>query len=195
MAASSLSVAATATAVSSSSCSAPSSSSSIEALSFTSIHFPLKFAKPKKISTQKPNFYINSPPFSAVSRSLIFCSSSAFDGVETTQSTECQEEEESGIEEQEEEEEVEEEEEENEGGNDEGIKSQSAEARRLYVGNLPFSMTSSQLADIFAEAGRVVSVEVCFQHFLDSLTLANWSFLAFWDKGFTSISRIMDIIS
>lgn len=36
----------------------------------------------------------------------------------------------------------------------------SDDAGRLYVGNLPFSMTSSQLADIFAEAGTVVSVEV-----------------------------------
>lgn len=34
------------------------------------------------------------------------------------------------------------------------------EAARLYVGNLPFSMTSSQLSEIFSEAGRVLSVEV-----------------------------------
>jgi len=42
----------------------------------------------------------------------------------------------------------------------------SDDARRLYVGNLPFSMTSSQLAEIFAEAGTVVSVEVFILFFL-----------------------------
>lgn len=30
------------------------------------------------------------------------------------------------------------------------------------MGNLPYAMTSSQLADIFAEAGPVISVEVGF---------------------------------
>lgn len=29
------------------------------------------------------------------------------------------------------------------------------------MGNLPYSMTSAQLAEVFEEAGRVVSVEVC----------------------------------
>lgn len=42
----------------------------------------------------------------------------------------------------------------------------SNEERRLYVGNLPYSMTSAQLAEIFEQAGHVVSVEVC-----DSLNL------------------------
>lgn len=37
----------------------------------------------------------------------------------------------------------------------------SGEYGRLYVGNLPYSMTSSQLAEVFGEAGRVVNVEVC----------------------------------
>lgn len=37
---------------------------------------------------------------------------------------------------------------------------QIADAGRLYVGNLPFSMTSAQLSEIFAEAGCVVSAEV-----------------------------------
>jgi nucleolin len=41
------------------------------------------------------------------------------------------------------------------------------DAGRLYVGNLPFSMTSSQLAEIFAEAGTVVSVEVFFSFILN----------------------------
>ncbi|GAU17518.1 hypothetical protein TSUD_340620 [Trifolium subterraneum] len=38
----------------------------------------------------------------------------------------------------------------------------SVDAGRLYVGNLPFTTTSSQLAEIFAEAGTVVSVEVVY---------------------------------
>lgn len=38
--------------------------------------------------------------------------------------------------------------------------SASDDAGRLYVGNLLFSITSSQLSEIFAEAGTVVSVEV-----------------------------------
>lgn len=38
--------------------------------------------------------------------------------------------------------------------------STSDNAGRLYVGNLPFRMTSAQLSEIFAEAGTVVSVEV-----------------------------------
>lgn len=33
-------------------------------------------------------------------------------------------------------------------------------ARRLYVGNLPYSMTPSNLAEVFSEAGTVTSVEV-----------------------------------
>lgn len=32
---------------------------------------------------------------------------------------------------------------------------------RLFVGNLPYSLPSSQLAQRFGEAGNVVSVEVC----------------------------------
>lgn len=37
----------------------------------------------------------------------------------------------------------------------------SSEEGRLYIGNLPYSMTSAQLAEVLVEAGRVVSVEVC----------------------------------
>lgn len=42
---------------------------------------------------------------------------------------------------------------------------QIADAGRLYVGNLPFSMTSAQLTEIFAEAGSVVSAEVWISSF------------------------------
>lgn len=33
---------------------------------------------------------------------------------------------------------------------------------RLYVGNLPYSMTASQLSEVFQEAGAVDNVEVRF---------------------------------
>lgn len=36
----------------------------------------------------------------------------------------------------------------------------SNEGGRLYVGNLPYAMTSSQLTEVFQEAGRVINVEV-----------------------------------
>ncbi|WCJ34173.1 RNA-binding protein CP33 chloroplastic [Euphorbia peplus] len=38
---------------------------------------------------------------------------------------------------------------------------------RLYVGNLPYSMTSSQLTEIFQEAGRVANVEVIYDRVTD----------------------------
>ncbi|KAK4776976.1 hypothetical protein SAY86_005664 [Trapa natans] len=53
-------------------------------------------------------------------------------------------------------------------GPEEGRKfSRSGEYGRLYIGNLPYSMTSSQLADIFQEAGRVVNVEVVYDRVTD----------------------------
>ncbi|KAG6437201.1 hypothetical protein SASPL_102112 [Salvia splendens] len=44
---------------------------------------------------------------------------------------------------------------------------QIADAGRLYVGNLPFPMTSAQLTEIFAEAGRVVSAEIVYDRVTD----------------------------
>lgn len=35
-----------------------------------------------------------------------------------------------------------------------------SQSKRLFVGNLPFSLSSSKLAQLFGEAGNVVSVEV-----------------------------------
>nr|DAD48325.1 TPA_asm: hypothetical protein HUJ06_018262 [Nelumbo nucifera] len=42
-----------------------------------------------------------------------------------------------------------------------------AEERRLYVGNLPFSMTSSHLAEVFSEAGQVDAVEIIYDRVTD----------------------------
>ncbi|MQM19306.1 hypothetical protein Taro_052307 [Colocasia esculenta] len=39
--------------------------------------------------------------------------------------------------------------------------------RRLYVGNLPYSMTPSQLAEVFSEAGTVASVEMVYDRLTD----------------------------
>lgn len=139
-----LSVAATATTIS-------NPSNSIHHFSLTATHFfPFK-SKPIKSPNLKSHYNLNSPPFS---HSVLFCASAAFDSIEITQ--------------EETQEIVPEQEVVEKGEDDEGVESQSAEAGRLYVGNLPFSMTSSQLSEIFAEAGRIVSVEVSFSHFLDS---------------------------
>ncbi|KAJ7971687.1 RNA-binding protein CP33, chloroplastic [Quillaja saponaria] len=45
--------------------------------------------------------------------------------------------------------------------------SDSNEAGRLYVGNLPYSMTSSQLVEVFEEAGCVISVEIVYDRVTD----------------------------
>ncbi|KAF6150145.1 hypothetical protein GIB67_023100 [Kingdonia uniflora] len=39
--------------------------------------------------------------------------------------------------------------------------------RRLYVGNLPYAMTASQLTQLFAEAGLVSSVEIVYDRLTD----------------------------
>lgn len=106
-----------------------------------SLHF-LSY-KPKPVivkTTAKFSNYPNCYPFSSLFRSF---ASTAFDGVELSQEVE-------GIAQ------------ETDSGEEENVERQSAEASRLYVGNLPFSMTSKQLSEIFAEAGRVLSVEVSF---------------------------------
>lgn len=56
---------------------------------------------------------------------------------------------------------TEEEEEENDPETLQNSQPKSSQSKRLFVGNLPFSLSSSQLAQLFAEAGNVVSVEVC----------------------------------
>ncbi|CAN1803672.1 RNA-binding protein CP33, chloroplastic [Linum perenne] len=44
-----------------------------------------------------------------------------------------------------------------------GIPAESSDAGRLYVGNLSYTMTSEELTEIFAEAGRVSGVEVSYE--------------------------------
>lgn len=45
--------------------------------------------------------------------------------------------------------------------------SKPSDACRLFVGNLPYTMTSSHLTDIFGEAGRVVSAEIIYDRVTD----------------------------
>ncbi|KAL1821205.1 hypothetical protein ACET3Z_016074 [Daucus carota] len=102
--------------------------------------------------TIKPHFSFSSP---------FICSSSSSVNLEFSQATEPQE-----TEDEEEEQEFDEYEEEDDDGDDR-IEAHSAEDGRLYVGNLPYAMTSSQLADIFAEAGPVNSVEIVYDRVTD----------------------------
>ncbi|XP_061350422.1 33 kDa ribonucleoprotein, chloroplastic-like isoform X2 [Gastrolobium bilobum] len=45
--------------------------------------------------------------------------------------------------------------------------SHSNQSERLFVGNLPYSLPSSQLAELFGEAGNVVSVEIVYDDITD----------------------------
>lgn len=117
---------------------------------------------------------LNFSPFSSLSRSLTICA--AFDGVEISQEEDpvriLRETVLHGNQ-------VENAMEENEA-------SESVEAGRLYVGNLPFTVTPAELSEIFAEAGRVVSVEVCVLIF----GIFNWiSFDILWLIVFLLISH------
>ncbi|XVE61379.1 hypothetical protein DITRI_Ditri06bG0034600 [Diplodiscus trichospermus] len=107
---------------------------------------------------------LNSLPFSVhLSLPHLPCFSASFDGFQATeddQSTGEEYQETQDLEEQPQQEEAEEEEEAkvSESGGEEG---------RLYVGNLPYSMTSSELTEIFSEAGRVANVEIVYNRATD----------------------------
>ncbi|XP_031110978.1 33 kDa ribonucleoprotein, chloroplastic [Ipomoea triloba] len=120
----------------------------------TPLHFP---SKPKPFKHPKLTAHFSN--FHVLTRTATFCASadSIIEAIqEDTQVVEASEQEE------EETDEVEEEEEEEEDGDNGSVESPSAEAGRLFVGNLPFSLTSSQLSEIFSEAGRVSKVEVVY---------------------------------
>ncbi|KAL7595044.1 hypothetical protein Lser_V15G28634 [Lactuca serriola] len=44
---------------------------------------------------------------------------------------------------------------------------ESPEAGRLYIGNLPYAITSAELSQIFGEAGDVISVEIVYDRVTD----------------------------
>ncbi|KAJ0231192.1 RNA-binding protein CP33 [Hirschfeldia incana] len=69
-------------------------------------------------------------------------------------------------------EEEDEEEEENEEEDEEADETQTTQARsveegRLYVGNLPYTITSSELSQLFGEAGNVVDVQIVYDKVTD----------------------------
>ncbi|KDP36099.1 hypothetical protein JCGZ_08743 [Jatropha curcas] len=99
----------------------------------------------------------------SLSSSSRFCPSfSAFDSTEVSQDDRQSE-----TEEYEQELKEEEQEEEGEGEEEELKPSESNEEGRLFVGNLPYSMTSSQLTEVFQEAGQVVNVQIIYDRVTD----------------------------
>lgn len=44
---------------------------------------------------------------------------------------------------------------------------EAGEVGRLYVGNLPYAMNSTQLSEVFVEAGHVVSVQIVYDRVTD----------------------------
>ncbi|KAK4371754.1 hypothetical protein RND71_007138 [Anisodus tanguticus] len=97
-----------------------------------------------KINSFKPHFPI-SPIFSSFNRySLHFSASAVSDGVDDEVAFSGEDEEKEG---------------------NGGV--ESIEDGRMYVGNLPFSMTPSQLSEIFAEAGQVANVEIVYDRVTD----------------------------
>lgn len=118
----------------------------------SSFLIPSKPPKPLKLKSQFPKF----PPLSLVSSLLHFRrASAAFDGFELKEDTSSAEEHEDP-----EEAEVHDKQDGQEEEEEPKVSRSIGEAGRLYVGNLPYSMTSSQLAEVFGEAGSVVNVEV-----------------------------------
>ncbi|KAH0727989.1 hypothetical protein KY284_003854 [Solanum tuberosum] len=133
--------------------------------SITNTHFNFKINNSIKPIKSKPHFPISSLLASFNRISTHFSTSAVSDEAEVV-----------GLDEEAElsaEEEIEEDEE-NEGGESvekegNGVvdEPKSIEDGRLYVGNLPFSMTPSQLSEIFAEAGKVANVEIVYDRVTD----------------------------
>ncbi|XP_028777640.1 LOW QUALITY PROTEIN: 33 kDa ribonucleoprotein, chloroplastic [Neltuma alba] len=124
----------------------------------SSFSITLKFP-PTPISQKPPNLslkshFLNSSPLSLFHLRL---ASAAFDGFEVAQDSTNAEQVEPEAEPSEKSEQEE----------DDQKVPDSNEAGRLYVGNLPFSMTSSQLSEIFQEVGNVVSVEIVYDRVTD----------------------------
>ena len=97
-----------------------------------------------------------------------FASFDSFQVTEDDQSTGEEHPDSQDLEEQPQQEEVEE----------EKVSEYGGEEGRLYVGNLPYSMTSSELSEIFSEVGRVANVEVCVFFLLFPILF--WLSFFFW---------------
>ncbi|XVF07514.1 hypothetical protein REPUB_Repub06bG0145600 [Reevesia pubescens] len=116
-----------------------------------------KQLKPFNLKTQS----LNCLPFSLhLSLPRLPCFSASFDSFQVTEDDQSSGEEypeSQDLEEQPQQEEVEE----------EMISESGSEEGRIYVGNLPYSMTSSELSEIFSEAGRVANVEIVYNRATD----------------------------
>ncbi|XP_055818917.1 33 kDa ribonucleoprotein, chloroplastic-like [Solanum dulcamara] len=126
-------------------------------LSTSNTHFNFKINNSVKPIKPKPHFPTSSN-FSFLNRfSIHFSASALSDGAEVVElDDEVELSAEEDIEEDEEKE-----------GDGSVDQPQSIEDGRLYVGNLPFSMTPSQLSEIFAEAGKVANVEIVYDRVTD----------------------------
>ncbi|XP_021289570.1 33 kDa ribonucleoprotein, chloroplastic [Herrania umbratica] len=129
-------------------------SSSLRSLPSKPTH---KQLKPFNLKTQS----LNSFPFSLqLSLPRLHCFSASFDSFQVTEDDQSPGEEypeSPNVEEPPQQEEAEE----------EKISESGGEEGRLYVGNLPYSMTSSELSEIFNEAGRVANVEIVYDRVTD----------------------------
>ncbi|KAE9585343.1 hypothetical protein Lal_00018195 [Lupinus albus] len=131
-------------------------------LSFTHspISLPTNFTI-RPIFHKPLNLILNSQSFNLYPLSLHSLHppfASAFDGVEVTQNI---------ITEGNQEDEPEPENFEKPQDKEEDKVSDSNNTGRLYVGNLPYSLTSDQLAELFGEAGTVASVEIVYDRVTD----------------------------
>ncbi|MBA0567102.1 hypothetical protein Golob_011860, partial [Gossypium lobatum] len=122
----------------------------------SSIHFlpsrlSSKQLKPSNLKTQS----LNSLPLSVnLSLPRLPCFSAAFDSFQVTEDDQSSGEEYSETETQDLEEQPQQEE-----AEEDKVSESGGEEGKLYVGNLPYSMTSSELTEIFSEAGSVAKVE------------------------------------
>ncbi|KAH0971788.1 hypothetical protein GBA52_023944 [Prunus armeniaca] len=156
MLASSLSMASTSTSCSSSLCNKISNFSIPNSPTPIPSHFPphIKPPKPLKLKAHFPTFSRRSS-LTQFRRPL-----AALDGFEVEEDSESKEQQNPEAEPIEKEEEQEQREEEPK------VASYN-DAGRLYVGNLPYSLTSTQLAEVFGEAGTVVFSEIIYDRVTD----------------------------
>ncbi|KAM1079196.1 hypothetical protein ACFX2B_013787 [Malus domestica] len=152
-----LSMASTSTSCSSPLCNKISNFSISHSLLPIPTHLPpnIKPLKPLKLKARFHSFPHLSPAPS-FRRSL-----AAFDGFEAKEDSESQDEQDPETQLHEKQEEEEEEEEQRE------EVAKISDVGRLYVGNLPYNLTSTQLAEVFGEAGTVVFSEIIYDRVTD----------------------------
>ncbi|KAJ0480693.1 putative RNA recognition motif domain, nucleotide-binding alpha-beta plait domain superfamily [Helianthus annuus] len=115
-----------------------------------------------------PNLSLNFNPNHLTLSTLIRSTSPSYQTTQIQQTPEAELSELSEIEEELENDDVfEEEDEEEEDEEEEESEPESPEAGKLYVGNLPYAITSAELAQVFGEAGDVDAVEIVYDRVTD----------------------------